>query len=388
MPKKSNTKRSDGRIAVQVYLGRVDGKRKYKTVYGSTQKEADQKAEELKVKINKGIDIAKETDTFTQWADRWFSIKKSDIGNSQTNAYKSYLKHLKSAIGNLQLKDINVYDIQQLITDLYKGNPNTGKPTSKKVLTEIKGTASQVFRFAIENRAIEFNPAEYVRIPKNAEKTSRRALTKEERKWIEETEHRMQPAAMLMLHAGLRRQEVIPLLWSDIDLKNGTISVNKAIEFISGKPHIKSTKTKAGVRTVYISDYLVNHLKTMKKNNVLVCPSLSGQMHTEDTWRKNWHSYILDLDIKYGKYPQRKSKNDPRFTGVSIENITPHMLRHTFCTMMYENGVDVMTAKNQMGHADIQTTLSIYTHISADHTAEEMKKMNQDKNEMQVRCKS
>lgn len=64
------------------------------------------------------------------------------------------------------------------------------------------------------------------------------------------------------------------------------------------------------------------------------------------------------------------------------------MLRHTFCTMMYENGVDVMTAKNQMGHADIQTTLSIYTHISADHTAEEMKKMNQNKNEMQVTCKS
>lgn len=41
MPKKSNAKRKDGRIAVQIYLGIVDGKRKYKTVYGATQKEAD-----------------------------------------------------------------------------------------------------------------------------------------------------------------------------------------------------------------------------------------------------------------------------------------------------------------------------------------------------------
>lgn len=281
--KKSNTKRSDGRFAVQVYLGRVDGKRKYKTVYGSTQKEANQKADELKFKLNKGIDISKEADTFTQWADRWFTIKKSDIGNSQIKSYESYLKHLKNAIGNKQLKDISVYDVQQIITELYNQNPNTGKPASKKVLTEIKGTASQIFRFAIENRALEFNPAEYVRIPKNAEKQTRRALTKEERTWIEETEHRMQPAAMLMLHAGLRRQELIPLLWSDINLKNGTISVTKAIEFIKGKPRIKSTKTKAGLRTVYISDYLVDYLKTIKKSSVLVCPSLSGQMHTEDT---------------------------------------------------------------------------------------------------------
>ena len=41
MPRKQNKRRADGRIAVQVYLGMVDGKRKYKTVYGNTQKEAE-----------------------------------------------------------------------------------------------------------------------------------------------------------------------------------------------------------------------------------------------------------------------------------------------------------------------------------------------------------
>ena len=48
MPKKSNTKREDGRFAVQVYIGKVNGKRKYKTVYGKTQKEANQKADEIR----------------------------------------------------------------------------------------------------------------------------------------------------------------------------------------------------------------------------------------------------------------------------------------------------------------------------------------------------
>ena len=55
MPKKSNKVRADGYIAVSVYLGIVDGKRKYKTVYGKTQKEADKKARELKSRMGLGV---------------------------------------------------------------------------------------------------------------------------------------------------------------------------------------------------------------------------------------------------------------------------------------------------------------------------------------------
>lgn len=388
MAKKSNKKRSDGRIAVQVYLGSEDGKRKYKTVYGATQKEANQKAEELKLKLHKGIVIENESITFSNWMQKWFNIKKSDISASQISSYKSYMNHIERFIGNMPIKDIQVYDVQRIITELAAHNPNTRKPMSKKTLTDIKNTISQVFRFAIENRSTDFNPAEYIRIPKNAPKEQRRALTAEEKNWIINTPHRMQTAAMIMMFAGLRRGELISLQWSDIDLKNGTISVNKAVEFVDSKPVIKSTKTAAGMRIVYLPDILIDYLRKLKKENILVCPSLSGEMYTADSWKSSWHTYLLDLDVLYGKLPQKKSKFDPRFGGITIPNITPHMLRHTFCTMMYENGVDIMTAKNQMGHSDIKTTLAIYTHISDDHTAEEMQKMNRTKNEMQVKCKS
>ena len=61
MAKKSNSKRADGRIAVQVYIGMVDGKRKYKTVYGRTQKEADNKAKDLKAQRLKGLDLTQDS---------------------------------------------------------------------------------------------------------------------------------------------------------------------------------------------------------------------------------------------------------------------------------------------------------------------------------------
>lgn len=376
MPKKSNTRRSDGRIAVQVYLGQVDGKRKYKTIYGSTQKEADQKAEELKIKLNKGIDLTKSRDSFEQWASFWLTSKVINIGNSQKLQYERCIKRYNDVLGHRKISEIKPYDLQLIINDMAIYNENTNKPSSKKLLSMMKYTAQQIFRYAINNRIIEFNPADAVVVPKNAPKESRRALTSEEREWIINTDHKAQIAAMIMMFAGLRKGELIALTWSDVDLNEGTIKVDKAVEYIGEKPQIKSTKTKSGIRTVYIPEILIEFLRTVPKNNILVYPNGKGNMHSKTTFKRWWDSYMLEIDLKYGKYPQRTNKYDPRFHGISIDNITPHMLRHTFCTMMYENGVDVVTAKSQMGHADIKTTLEIYTHLSSNHAKEQMQKMN------------
>jgi Phage integrase family. len=78
-----------------------------------------------------------------------------------------------------------------------------------------------------------------VTISKSAPTKERRALTESEQQWIIDTEHRAQLPAMIMLFSGLRRGEVIPLMWSDVDLKRGFISVNKSVEFTTNQPNIK-----------------------------------------------------------------------------------------------------------------------------------------------------
>ena len=94
MAKKKNVIREDGRIAVQVYIRIIDGKRKYKTVYGATQKEADRKALLVKMAMKKGLDINTERDTLGQWSDRFLSSKKLDVSASQMVSYNSYVRHL------------------------------------------------------------------------------------------------------------------------------------------------------------------------------------------------------------------------------------------------------------------------------------------------------
>lgn len=186
----------------------------------------------------------------------------------------------------------------------------------------------------------------------------------------------MQTAAMIMMYAGLRRGELIPLTWDDIDLKRKKLSVNKAVDLTNNKAELKATKTKAGNREVDIPDILADYLKTIEKTSDLVCPSSSGNMHTATSWRSAWYSYLLDLNLKYGKEKGRKSKYDPRFKGITIEKITPHMLRHTYCTNLILAGVTPTTVQQQMGHANIQITLDIYTHITSEFKENDMQKYN------------
>lgn len=392
MPKKRNAKRDDGRIAVQVYLGRVDGKRKYKTVYGSTQKEADEKALRIKLSMKKGIDVTAERDTFKKWAGRFIVRKKVDVSARQVETYQSYLRHF-DCLNDVPISKIRTDDIQLILDELATRSECDGGPLAKKTLHDLKYTASQIFRLAQVGRVISENPAAEVTVPKDAAVSERRALTDEEQQWIVDTPHRAQRAAMIMMYAGLRRGELIPLTWGDINLDAKTIKISKAVEMVKGKPVPKDmTKTPAGLRTITIPQRLVDFLRSEQSIIFpdakilpweLVCKSAHGKMINSRSWDCLWKSYMRTLNAKYGTFTIKANKNRPGGLPMVIPPITAHWLRHTFATLLYLAGVDVLTARDQLGHEDVQTTLSIYTHLDKIY-----KKRAMDKLDNYLLCKS
>lgn len=363
------TKRADGRYQINVYLGTDEnGKKQYKTVYGKTQKEVNQKAADLKARLGRGIDVTAERDTFEAWADRWLIIKKSEVSAAQYKLCESRKKMLSWMLGTLRLSDITTADLQSAINELAENNPQTGKPSAKKTLEGYKQIIQQIFRTAIQARAVDYNPSEFIKIPQNAPKTARRALEPYERAWIEETPHRAQTAAMIMLYAGLRRGEVLALTWKDIDLKSGTITVNKSLSFKGEeRQSIKAPKTEAGRRVIPIPKKLIDYLSGLERSSLLVVTTASGKQMTDIAWKRLWESYLSVLNEKYGN-PKGSSRFDPKGLPIMITPFTPHCLRHTYCTMLYEAGVDPLVAKELMGHSDIKTTLGIYTHLSQERT--------------------
>lgn len=177
MPKKANTRRPDGRFVSSVYIGiGDDGKRKYRQFYGRTQKEATIQADAFRAKLRKGMDATRDRDTFAVWRDRWFSSKRRGLGASQIANYESYFKHF-APIDAMQIKDVRPYHVQQIIDELADRNPTTHKPTAKKTLLDVRNTARQIFQCAVNNRVLDWNPADSVTVPSSAPKTKRRALT-------------------------------------------------------------------------------------------------------------------------------------------------------------------------------------------------------------------
>ena len=386
MARIKNKARDDGRLQSKVYIGTKSGKKQYKYVYATNAKELEQKVQELKTKLNKGLDLTADRDTFGYWGEKWLKLKKIEVSAGRYVTYCARYKNLEP-LYSMNISKIKATDIQDIIIDCAtEPSERTGKPLAKKTLIEIRNTASQIIKLAIQNRVLDYDCAEAVKIPKSAESSTRRALTDEEQRWITDTPHRAQTAAMIMMYAGLRRGELLALTWQDINLEEGTISVTKSVELIKGLPHIKpGGKTDAATRTVYIPRKLISYLQSTPHDSLgLVCPTVKGTPMTDTAWRRLWDSYLADLNIKYGDWSgcmqtggKRPAKHSPMEKPFLIPRITPHWLRHTFITMLYMAGVDVLTAKEQAGHADISTTMSIYTHLDDKYKRKSISKLDE-----------
>lgn len=367
-------RRPDGRYSTRISLGNGQ----YKYVCARSPKELEEKIAQIKLKLGKGLDISAERDTFGEWGELWLSQKKLTVS---AGMYSAYVGHFKKFVElyHIPINKVRLNDFQQIIFRLGSGE----EALSKKTLNGVKQTASQILQLAIDNRVIDYNCASAIVIPASAKPAEkRRALTQDEQRWIRETPHRAQTAAMIMMYAGLRRGELLPLLWSDIDFERKTISISKAVAYVNGRPQVKNCgKTDAALRTVFIPDLLVDYLKGLPKETLLVCPSPKGTIITESGWKRLWESYLKELNFRYGDFGgyinlKAKSKFQPGGLPMVIPRITAHWLRHTFITNMFFAGISLLTAKEQSGHADIRTTSEIYTHLNDEYKERDMQGLN------------
>ena len=372
-------KRPDGRYIAQIYLGRDEtGKKKYKSVYGRTPAELKDKETAIRMQLMRGADMLSQRDSFAVWADDWFRVKEhEDISERQLDNYKRAVRLWKDTLDGYNIGDVRADDIERVLLDL------AGDGYARRTVEIYRSAIRQILRRAVSRGVLLSNPAELLEISIPGRKTeTRRALSSDEQQWVYDTPHRAQPVAIIMMLSGLRRGELAALHWTDVDLAERTITVNKAIEYSSsGVPSLKPmTKTAAGMRVIDIPQRLADYMATLPRENALVIASAKGGYMSSTGWTKLWKSYMRALNIKYGVRTEKDlcptSKPGTKVYDMTLPPITMHWLRHTFCTLMYLAGVDVVQACAQMGHADIATTLRIYTHLDATHKRKSMDKLD------------
>lgn len=348
MPKRKP--RSDGRYQAKLLVGVIDGQPKYKYVYGKTQKEVNDKLAELRVQLGQGADLTQPM-ALSVWIRRWLAREEQQQTDSWYALCEVRAKYWEAALGDRDISRITAADLEDVLIALARCNPRTGKPSSKKTLNEYRAVIARVFALALQCRVLTFDPTQYLTTYKNAPQSHRDALTDAQIALIRQTPHECQLPCLLMIYCGLRYGELAALTWSDVDLTAQTISVNKSYDTKQGR--VKPPKTAAGVRTVPIPDLLAAILAEQQRTSLFVCPH-NGQMWSYGAWSTQLPHYLSPLGI----------------------TTTAHCFRHTYATILYEAGVDVLTAQRWLGHADAQTTMNIYTHLRDQHQSAAVLSLN------------
>ncbi len=372
-------KRADGRYVCQIYLGRDEtGKKQYKSIYGKTPVELKEKETAVRLQLGRGLDVISQRDSFVQWADDFLRIKNAaKITDRQKENYRHTVTVWKEELQGYEIGQVRADDVERVLVGFQEAG------FAARTVSFYRSTIRQIMQRAV-GRVIAVNPVDLVYLTEPGQQAERRrALTSEEQQWIWDTPHRGQAVAVIMMLSGLRRGELAALTWPDVDLRARTITVNKTMEYPPNQPPKlrQLTKSAAGMRTVDIPQRLAEYMAAMPRDNLLVIHTVQGKVMTATAWEALWKSYMRQLNIKYGERTladlERMKKPGQRKFDMTIPPITLHWLRHTFCTLLYLAGVDVVQASAQMGHADVSTTLRIYTHLDAIHKRKSVDKLDQ-----------
>lgn len=353
-------KRADGRYCKQVLIGyHPDGRKKFKNIYGKTIKEVEKKETDLKYSISSGVYIEDNSITVGSWAQEWLTTYKKGLKPNTYNVYKYCISAHFESIENIKLQNLKLAHLQKIVNNMLIDD-------NKRAAEIFKSTVSQMLDKAVDNELLSKNIASKIELPKR-QKPKKRALEDSEIEEILSLDITFQVKCFIkiMLYCGLRRGETWALTKNDIDLKNKTISVSKTVYFdtTDGRKTLVGTpKSTSSNRIVPIPDILISDLEKHIKMVKGICLfEVDGKLMKDYQFKKMWDDFKK-------VYINNISEIKP--------DITPHIFRHTYATMLYNAGVDIKTAQYLLGHATIQMTLDIYTHLQEGKEKIAIEKLN------------
>ena len=322
-------KRSDGRYLKVI----TDPKTKKKeSFYGKTPREVNMKILAHNSKIDRGI-------TFGEASDLWWDAEVEYLSPSTVRGYKCATDRIKALWCNRNIKEIATSEINGFLLDLAK------KGMAKKTVKNHKIIINRIFHFAVVQGYCEQNPAREAELPRNLSQTIRRPAPVSEEEIIKQSAD-VWFLPYLALATGMRKGELLGLMWQDIDLEKNLIYVRRSVWY-SPAPTIKAPKTDAGVRSIPIIGPLREELEKRKGNPKHFVFGGKDPM-TDKAYR-----------YAYQKYKKQ--------TGITA---TAHQLRKSYATMAVDANVPPDVLKSIIGHRDIATTLNIYAEVRDYRIAE------------------
>jgi integrase len=303
--------------------------------------------------------------TFQQIAENWERQHREEITTRTWTNYEPHYKDILIRHGKKQIQDVTAMEITAHLTSA------KAKGYSATVVNSIRSLYRMIFDYAVANDYTPYNPVISVRLPKGLKRGKRIAPSDDQIKIImQNTDVPFGLFPFFLLCTGLRKSEALALTWDDVDLETCEIKITKSLDYAVGSsPKIKPPKTEAGNRTVPIIDVLLPklHEAAEQSDSIYLFPAepstrggKGGGLMTLRGYEGHWLKYCQTVGLMDGDKPA----------------ITAHHLRHGTATLMFELGVDELTAQRILGHSRVEITREIYTDLRARQKMASVTKFN------------
>lgn len=332
------------------------------------------------------IDIhCAKTVTLNERFDAYMASKYQIKETTRQVVVRRYDRYVRNSIGKRRMADIKYSHMLEFYSSLVF---NTGLLPS--TVGTVHATLNPVFKIAVRDRVIRDNPQTGVMAEINKlsgwQKPKRHALTLEQQRiffrYIKEHNRfkRWWPLLIVAVGTGCRAGELIALTWSDCDFDNDIITIRRnMVMYKNGdgknEAHITTTKTAAGNREIpMLSDVKAVLLEEKKRQlrEGFCTDSIDGvsgfvftNMHGRPIHTRELTMLVRRFSKRYNEDETALAKKEGR-QPVLLPVISPHILRHTFCTRLCENNVNIKVVQEVMGHTDIATTMDVYNEATRE----------------------
>ena len=302
----------------------------------------------MQVKVDSGTLPDNDKLTLGAWLNRWLEVIAPSIEPHTLGGYTRLAKqYLIPRLGAVKLAKLRPADVEKLFADLLRDK------VSAAMVRKIGTALSISLNHAIRSQLILFNPARGVRRPKATKPDIKVLGAADAAKLVKASAGEpLGTLFVLLLDSGMRPGEAFALLWSDVDLVAGRVTVTKTLEQIGGEFRVKATKTGRSNRSVDLSANTVRMLLEHRKE--LLRMGLNPKPAS-----------LVFCSPEGGYVTRNRGGRDLQdlLTRQELPQVSLYGLRHTSATLLLLANVNPKVVSERLGHSSIVMTLDTYSHV-------------------------
>ena len=290
---------------------------------------------------------------------------KSNVRESTQKNRKQLMKLLQDdKMGNMQIEKVKPSDAKQWVIRMKE------QGFAFQTINNHKRSLKAIFYTAIEDDLIRKNPFNFNTDDVIENDTAEKIVLADTQadlllRFLKNdcTYQKHYHAVTVLLNTGLRISELCGLTVKDIDFENGYINVDHQLIFDRGNYRTEKPKTDSGIRKIPMTEPVSKALKDEINNRENVQPvTIDGYTDFVFLNKKGFPLYGAAYSTDFSKMIDKYNKHHKK----KLPKISPHILRHTYCTNMANKNMPPKALQYIMGHKDITTTLGYYAHGSAE----------------------